>query len=194
MKTRCCWTVALVLVAGCAKSDREPARREATPAGQAATPRALQATISTGGWTVSPTGIGSVRTEMTLVQAGRQLGADLALPAFAGRCAFVQPVAKLDSVAFMVVDGRIARVDVTGGRVATAEGARVGDSEDRINTLYAGRVEVQPHKYTAGHYLVVRPTTRADDAYRIIFETDGSRVTSYRAGRRPEVEWVEGCS
>jgi hypothetical protein len=27
----------------------------------------------------------------------------------------------------------------------------------------------------------------------IVFETDGKRVTMFRAGRMPEVEWVEGC-
>ena len=34
----------------------------------------------------------------------------------------------------------------------------------------------------------------ADSAYRLIFETDGQRVTEYRAGLLPAVEWVEGCS
>ena len=29
---------------------------------------------------------------------------------------------------------------------------------------------------------------------RIIFETDGKRVVKYRAGRGPQVEYVEGCS
>jgi hypothetical protein len=28
---------------------------------------------------------------------------------------------------------------------------------------------------------------------RLIFETDGKVVTSYRAGHEPEVEYVEGC-
>jgi hypothetical protein len=27
-----------------------------------------------------------------------------------------------------------------------------------------------------------------------VFETDGQRVTNYRVGRKPEVQWVEGCS
>lgn len=29
---------------------------------------------------------------------------------------------------------------------------------------------------------------------RIIFKTDGKRVVKYRAGLRPQVEYVEGCS
>ena len=57
-----------------------------------------------------------------------------------------------------------------------------------------GRVTVQPHKYTNGHYLVVRSATAADTTHRIIFETDGKVVTRFRSGRMPEVAWVEGCS
>jgi hypothetical protein len=95
---------------------------------------------------------------------------------------------------FMVVDGAIARVDIGDGTIATAEGARVGDTEQRIMQLYPHRVSVQPHKYTDGHYLVVAPASPADSGRSIIFETDGAVVTTYRAGRMPEVEYIEGCS
>jgi hypothetical protein len=27
----------------------------------------------------------------------------------------------------------------------------------------------------------------------LVFETDGKHVTMFRAGRLPEVKWVEGC-
>ena len=182
-------------VAACSGADREPATRSGGTA-QQATPRAPQGPAPTAGWTVSPTGIGSVRTEMTLAQASRQLGTELSLPpAAAPRCTYIQRIAGLDSVMLMIVDGRVARVDVTGGRVATMEGARVGDTEAKIRSLYGGRLEAQPHKYVpAGHYLVVRPPERADSAYRLVFETDGHTVTRYRSGRLPEVMWVEGCS
>ena len=200
MKKRCCGIVVLALVVGCAGSDREPANT-ASGAGRGAgtpqlpaTPRAPEAPTPTAGWRVSPTGIGSVRAEMTIPQAVRQIGSELRVPPATERCAMLQPIAGLDSVSFMVVDGRIARVDVMGGRTQTVEGARVGDTEARIKELYMGRVEEQPHKYTQGRYLVVRPMERADSAYRIVFETDGNRVTRYRSGRLPEVSWVEGCS
>ena len=94
----------------------------------------------------------------------------------------------------MVVDGEVARVEVSGsGVVATTAGARVGDTEARINQLYPDRVQTTPHKYTDGHYLTVRGSG-ADSIHRLVFETDGRRVTRYRGGRMPEVEWVEGCS
>ncbi len=94
----------------------------------------------------------------------------------------------------MVVDGRIARIEVKNSAVATATGAGVGDSEARIHALYPGRVQVRPHKYTDGHYLIVRPEATSDSANRLIFETDGRHVLEYRAGLLPAVAWVEGCS
>ncbi len=97
-------------------------------------------------------------------------------------------------VAVMVQGGKVVRVEVRSGAVATSAGARIGDSEERIKTLYPTQVSVSPHKYTAGaHYLTVVPASKADSSYRIIFETDGKRVVRYRAGLRPQVEYVEGC-
>ena len=197
MTTRCCSAMMLLMLvsaAACSGTERERSSPAAGATAQPATPRAPQPSSPTAGWTVSPTGIGTVRAEMTLAQASRQVGTELRLPPAAERCAYVQPIAGLDSVMFMVVDGRIARVDVTGGRIATAEGARTGDPEARIRNLYAGRLEEQPHEYTNGRYLIVRPPERADSAYRLVFETDGNRVTRYRSGRLPEVMWVEGCA
>ncbi|HEU4994119.1 MAG TPA: hypothetical protein VFT29_04840 [Gemmatimonadaceae bacterium] len=55
-------------------------------------------------------------------------------------------------------------------------------------------MKVSPHKYTDGHYLKVRPQSSADTLHLIVFETNNGLVTSYQAGRRPQVEYVEGCS
>ena len=92
----------------------------------------------------------------------------------------------------MVEKGTVSRVDITQGTVATTKGARIGDSEDRIKSLYPGQVKVMPHKYTDGHYLVVTPAGGGEN--RIVFETDGEKVLRYRSGREPAVEYVEGCS
>jgi hypothetical protein len=90
---------------------------------------------------------------------------------------------------------RIGRVDVDTSAIATAEGARVGDTESRILNLYERRVAVTPHKYVEdGHYLTVTPADPADSAYRIVFETKDGRVTRYRAGVLPSVRYIEGCS
>jgi len=148
------------------------------------------------GWTVTERGIGNLRAGMTVAEARA------AVPAFsvaASRDSTACTYAKTDGlppgVMVMVEGGKVVRVEVRRGTIATSTGARIGDSEDRIKTLYPGQVAVTPHKYTTGgHYLTVVPASGADASYRIIFETDGKKVVNYRAGLRPQVEYVEGCS
>ncbi len=144
-------------------------------------------------WLVTEFGIGPLRAGMTVAEAARVVVRSFTAPPGAATegCTYAVWPDAPPGVAVMIEDGHVARIDVTSGPVATAAGARVGDTEERIQTLYRGRVGVTPHKYTEGHYLVV--SSAADDAYRIVFETDGRRVTRYRSGRRPAVEYVEGC-
>ncbi len=92
---------------------------------------------------------------------------------------------------FMVNAGTIARVDVSTPDYLTEAGAKVGDTEERIKELYGPGVEVSPHEYVDGHYLTV---TSKDGKYAIVFETDGEKVTYIRAGRPPEVGYIEGCA
>jgi hypothetical protein len=181
--------VAACLVAACAleRSERQGDSADASVAADTAAPDAR--------WTVTPVGIGALRAGMTLPDARRALGAPLPDPSpGAESCSHVPVGGAPGEVLAMIVDGRVARIEVKGGAVATDRGARVGDSEARIDTLYAGRVRREPHKYTEGSYLIVAPEAPADSAHRLIFETDGARVVQYRAGLLPAVAWVEGCS
>lgn len=143
-------------------------------------------------WSVSAGGLGALRVGMTVEQARAALGAPFGPDSTAG-CHHAPIAGAPGRVLAMIVDGRVVRIEVKDSLVATDRGARVGDSEARIDSLYRGAVTVEPHKYTDGHYLVVTPAA-ADSGLRLIFETDGRRVTEFRAGRLPEVAWVEGCS
>jgi CubicO group peptidase (beta-lactamase class C family) len=179
--------ILLAVLASCAPTEKAP-DSTAQPGGEADGP-----TSSSVG--VDPMGFGPIRVGMTVAEAERALGSPLPLlgPKMEP-CYYVTPKDR-PGLAFMIFEGRVARVDVhQQSIVRTAEGAGIGDPEDHIQSLYPGRVEVQPHKYTEGRYLIVRPAAPADSGYRIIFETDGTQVTRYRAGRLPEVGWVEGCS
>ena len=100
------------------------------------------------------------------------------------------PLGQGDTVAAMFVDSRLVRVDVLEGDRQTVEGARIGDSEARIRELYGAAVAVSAHRYIDGHYL----TVAGRDSTAMVFETDGRKVLSYRAGLLPEVSWIEGCS
>lgn len=148
-------------------------------------------------WTVNIHGYGPIRAGMTLAEAARAGGREFGEPQMGSEeCDYFLFAGDTiqGSAHFMVISGQIARVDVNDSTISTAEGARIGDTEQRIQQLYPNRVIVLPHKYSDGHYLVVTPASAADSGFNIIFETDGQRVTTYRAGRMPEVEYIEGCS
>ncbi len=141
-------------------------------------------------------GIGEVRVGMTVKQAAKAAGVKL-VPSYNdnnNECRYVQPQSGLKNIGMMVSKDRIVRIDIyKGSSIKTLKGAGIGDSEARIKSLYPGRIEVSPHKYTKGHYLTFVPADRADQN-RIVFETDGRKVLNYRVGKLPDVEYVEGCS
>ena len=174
---------AIACGAGAERSPKGDSASVATSAGTRATDSA-----------VTERGLGRLRAGMTLVEAATALGGALIVPVeydTAG-CDYATWRGGPPGVHVMIDGGRIARVEVDSGSVATAAGARVGDTEERIQSLYPGRVTVTPHKYEDGHYLTVN--TVGDSSLAIVFETSKGRVTRYRAGRRPAVEYVEGCS
>jgi len=141
-------------------------------------------------------GLGPVRVGMTPAEATAAAGVPVVAPPGAVECAYAKAEAGPAGVLFMVVEGRIARVDVRAGSpVKTLSGAGVGDSEADVQARYAGRLEVSVHKYVpGGHYLTLVPVDAGDAELRLIFETDGSQVTAMRSGKLPEVGYVEGCS
>ena len=114
-------------------------------------------------------------------------------PATGDDCHYTVPAGAPPGLRFMAESGRVVRVDVDSAGLATDRGARVGMAEAEIRRLYPEGLRTMPHKYdTAGHYLVFTPPG-ADSGFRIVFETDGQRVTTWRAGAEPAVEYVERC-
>jgi hypothetical protein len=144
---------------------------------------------------LSEDGLGQIQIGMNLVDAGN-MGLLNENPTMNKECDFVFPAVGAgipDGVSVMVVKGKIARIDVDTGSVTTEDGAKIGDTEDRIKSIYGDEVKVEPHKYVeAGHYMTVTGDS-ASAGKALVFETDGKRVTMFRGGRLPEVKWVEGC-
>ena len=85
---------------------------------------------------------------------------------------------------------RLTRIYVDEPRYATRAGVRVNDSEQRVMAVYGSRVIRTPHVYVpGGSYLKLVSGNR-----KIVFETNGTRVTSISTGRKPEIDYVEGCA
>ena len=92
----------------------------------------------------------------------------------------------------MVEDGKFVRVDVGNDKEIAPGGGKKGMSADEIGKLYAGRVEIQPHKYEQGAKVL-----RVSDAGGgvLVFETSSDgKVARWRVGVPPQVDYVEGCS
>ncbi|BAZ14595.1 hypothetical protein NIES4071_64390 [Calothrix sp. NIES-4071] len=144
-------------------------------------------------------GFGGAKVGMTVKKAQSATGTRLVslsgAPIESKGCFYVKPEKVPTGVEFMLTDGLISRVDVVKNtKIQTVSGAKIGDTETRIKSFYPGQITVTPHKYIkGGHYLTFTPKESKYKNYRIVFETDGKRVTQYRAGRLPEVENVERC-
>jgi hypothetical protein len=179
-------------------------------AGQAAAPASTDSTsvpASTDSsaaqdtaWTLRNDGMGPLRVGMTAAEAEAALGHFRVIPFNPGApadsmaCGYAASERLPAGVKVMMEGARVVRLDVVSGDVATAAGARIGDTEARVQQLYPGRVTVGPHKYTDGHYLTVRPAEASDTTHLIVFETDGRVVLRFRGGQKPQVEYVESCA
>ncbi|MBE9188342.1 hypothetical protein IQ270_27845 [Microcoleus sp. LEGE 07076] len=146
-------------------------------------------------------GIGPIRLGMTVDEASRAAGVKLVFVMNgpdAYSCSYFKPQGELKDIAFMVAKGRIARIDIRDKRITTIRGARIGDTLDRIISLYPGQIQIIKAPLTARpegnpKNLTFVPKDDADKNYRIIFEKVNNRVYRFRSGKLPEIEYIEGC-
>ena len=189
----------IVCVLGAVACGRAPDRRPDTVASSTTSARTTVAPAAdprpTSPLVVTERGIGALRAGMSLREASAAVSTTLSVPRGSdpAGCYYVAWNGAPAGVRVMAEAGSIARIDVDSAGVATATGVRVGDAEEHVQQLHAGRVAVSPHKYIDGHYLTVTPESPADSLFRIVFEVEKGRIVRYRAGRLPQVEYVEGC-
>lgn len=178
--------------AGALPAAQQPAATPQEPERSAAGERVSQA-IRFGGFGPARFGAG----EEAVRQAwGRGLTDGPQVEGGACRYLYFSPQGEVGPpypLAFMIVDGTFARLDVHAAEYSAPGGGRVGMGAEEIRSRYRGRLEEQPHKYTEGKYLIVSPKKGGDA--RLIFETDAAAtVTEWRIGLPPQVHWVEGCA
>lgn len=95
-------------------------------------------------------------------------------------------------LAFMFEQGKFVRYSTEAATELAPGGGRVGMQADEIRQLYAGRIAETPHKYVEGG-LYLRIADAGGSA--LVFEVDADgRVSEWRVGRAPQVDYVEGCS
>lgn len=144
-------------------------------------------------WVVREDGAGPVKIGMSLPQLNAAIHEKFSMPRNKDdqACFYVKPAGH-PHIAFMIEDGRLARVDVDGPGIFTSEGIQVGDSEARAKKAYGSRLKIEPDKFSAGedHYLTVRSV---DGHYGVRFESESGKINGYYAGRFEAIQYVEGC-
>jgi hypothetical protein len=162
---------------------------------------------------VKLTSVGPVVVGMTLDQVAAAAGVDLTRqPDFdqavaEKNCAYVSPSTipgyspppesgNKSPLAFMIVDGKLARIDILGGDFATDKGIKVGSAESAVTEAYGGGSPLPPRAFVGPpyRYLTASPKDAEDQGYKMVFESDGAKVVNYRVGKEPEVENRQGCT
>lgn len=170
-----------------------PAPAEANTGGSLRVDKPADGTISFQGF--GPANFGATQEEVRMAWGG-DLGD--AKPDQAGGCYYLipQPVGTDGyRTAFMIEGDKFVRIDVRRDDVTAPGGGKVGMTKAQVAALYAG-IEEQPHKYTDGLYLRIKDAAGGNGV--LLFEADGkgddAKVTAWRIGVPPQVDYVEGCS
>ena len=142
-------------------------------------------------------GYGDMKLGSTVDEAKAAWGGELAgQPGEGSTCYYLTPiwVKKPSDFAFMAEDGKFVRYDVGTDKEAAPGGGKVGMSVEELQKLYSNALQSTPHKYVeGGKNLSVAASGVAPS--KLVFETDAAgKVTAWRVGLSPQVDYVEGCS
>ncbi|HEY5970511.1 MAG TPA: lectin [Pseudoxanthomonas sp.] len=199
-------TAALLLALSACKRE---APVEATPIADDAPPATEQPVQDTPPATTPPAepappvatdarfdGYGDMRFGMTADEAKQAWGGELkGIPAEGEACYHLSPkwVKVPAEFAFMIEGGKFVRYSTESDKYVAPGGGKDGMTIDEIRKLYPG-AEEQPHKYVeGGKNLRIKDSGGSNGV--LIFETDAAgKVTAWRVGVPPQVDYVEGCS
>lgn len=201
-------TAALVLALSACKPAEAPqpsAPADSAPPSASAPPAASQpASLPEPGEASGPPastqlaqwqGYGDLKLGSTAEAAKQAWGGELnsSTPSEGGSCYQLTPKWAKDKadVAFMIEGDHFVRYDVTSDKETAPGGGKVGMDETQLRALYGDKLQSMPHKYVeGGKYLSV-----SEGQDKLVFETgaDG-KVTSWRVGLPPQIDYVEGCA
>jgi len=146
-------------------------------------------------WTLRFDGIGPVRVGMSVAQVEQLVGGPARIERIepGDECGYANFAGIPGGISFMLSQDTVVRANVDTTGILDEAGLGVGSREADVLARRAG-TQVEEHPYTGpeGHYLVAADPARP--GFLMIYETDGAVVTSFRAGRAPEVRLIEGCA
>lgn len=144
--------------------------------------------------TVSTVGLDEVTFGMSLAGAQTAAGTVFVPEGPAARCTVYVPEQAPAGIRFTIFDGAVERVDILEGPIRTRSGIGIGSPVGDVYTRYGAQAQPAPRADGSGEDIVFVPQDETDAAFRVIFETDGAVVTSFRSGRVPLVLPSIPCS
>lgn len=158
---------------------------------------ALSLPVIAGQWAATFETVGPLRIGMSLAQVNQALGTHLAAPEVpdadpSGRCVYLEPP-RNPAIGLMLIDGRLARIDIVKKGIDVTTGIAVGDSTAAVVAAYGSRITTEPDAYypRRGRYLTV---LSASGRYGMRFVILDGRVTAYYSGTSEALRFVEGCA
>lgn len=147
-------------------------------------------------------GLGKVKIGMSPGQAATALGAKLKPmdPEMETSCWTTERAdGQAPGIWYMVQDGHIVRIDIDTDQdghapaITTAKGIGLGAREEDIIKAYGKGLKISPHPYGGpqDHYLLL---DAKPGKLGLLFEVEGGKVTTFRAGQHPALDLIEGCS
>lgn len=140
-------------------------------------------------------GFGPVKPGMTPSQVKKVIGVRVLLDTYSTSepCWYIRALDELDGVSFMIIDGRVARIEIDSPKFLSLSGAALDTSEEELRKLYGKRLTFEAHKYAEdeGNYVTLRSK---DGRFGIRFETFHGKVGRFYAGPWEHLRYVEGCA
>ena len=141
--------------------------------------------------------LGPVRIGMTVDEAASETGVELRRDfgkQSTSTCYYVTAGTALRGVSIMVLDDRIARIDVDSpSTIATRSGVRIGTPVDDLRQVYPNNIRQANDAVAEGEALAFVPNDDFDADYRIYFEIEDGQIARYRLGTKPAVDYLGGC-
>ena len=143
-------------------------------------------------------GYGDMKLGSTVDEAKAAWAGELneGVPSAGSTCHYLSPksASTPSEFGFMMEDGKFVRYDVGTATETAPGGGKVGMVVEQLKLLYGDALQSAPHKYVeGGKEFSVAAAEGAPG--KLVFEADGvGKVTAWRVGLPPQVDYVEGCS
>lgn len=148
---------------------------------------------------LSVDGIGNIKIGMNNEQVERNLHEKTPYNQFTnhGCSQFTTPGLEPTGISFMIEQKRLTRINVefygTDPRplaIKTEAGVGLGSAEEDVRKAYPNAVVKNNPSDPTWHTIVAETP---DHSRGLIFETDGKKVKSMRAGENPAIAYADGC-